>query len=98
MIYRENPAKNINLTKNPPKYTTAYIVQQSNYRWHCEPSFFLRWAFNNEKWSSHPPSLICLFPISPSISLSLQTLSLVSLVSLIIQTKRISERSAIMTG
>jgi hypothetical protein len=29
------------LAKNPPKYTTAYIVQQSNCRWHCEPTFFL---------------------------------------------------------
>ncbi len=24
------------LAKNPPKYTTVYIVQQSNCRWHCE--------------------------------------------------------------
>jgi hypothetical protein len=26
LIYRENPAKYPSLTKNPPKYTTAYIV------------------------------------------------------------------------
>jgi hypothetical protein len=32
---RENPS----LAKNPPKYTTAYIVQQSNCRWHCERLF-----------------------------------------------------------
>jgi hypothetical protein len=32
MIYRENPAKYPSLAKNPPKYTTAYIVQQSNCR------------------------------------------------------------------
>ncbi len=47
---------------------------------------------------SHPPSAICLFPISPSQSLPLQTLHLVSLVSLITKTKRIAERSAIVTG
>ncbi len=45
------------------------------------------------KASSHPPSTICLFPISPSLSLPLQTLRLVSLVSLITKTKRIPERS-----
>jgi hypothetical protein len=37
-------------------------------------------------------------PISPSISLPLQTISLVSLVILTTKTKRIAERSAIMTG
>jgi hypothetical protein len=46
-----------------------------------------------KKVSSHPPSTICLFPISPSLSLPLQTLRLVSLVSLIAKTKRIAERS-----
>jgi hypothetical protein len=46
------------------------------------------------KVSSHSPSAICLFPISASISLPLQTLRLVSLVSLIIKTKRVAERSA----
>ncbi len=40
MINRENPAKCPSLAKNPPKYTTAYIVQQSNRRWHCEPTCF----------------------------------------------------------
>jgi hypothetical protein len=47
---------------------------------------------------SHPPSAICPFPISPSQSLPLQTLRLVSLVSLITKTLRIAQRSAIMTG
>jgi hypothetical protein len=28
------------LAKNLPKYTTAYIVQQRNCRWHCEPTCF----------------------------------------------------------
>jgi hypothetical protein len=28
------------LAKNPPKYTTACIVKQSNGRWHCEPTCF----------------------------------------------------------
>ncbi len=40
MICGENPAKYPSLGKNPPKYTTAYIVQQSNCRWHCEPTCF----------------------------------------------------------
>ncbi len=35
------PRENSSLAKNPPKYTTAYIVQQSNSRWHCEPTFFI---------------------------------------------------------
>ncbi len=39
-ICGENPAKYPRLTKNPPKYTTAYIVQQSNCRWHGEPTCF----------------------------------------------------------
>jgi hypothetical protein len=56
MIYRENPAKYPSLAKSPPKYTTAYIVQQSNCRWHCEPSCLLGWAFNKEK-SLHTLSL-----------------------------------------
>ncbi len=37
MIHRENPAKIP--AKNPPNYSTACIVQQSNCRWHCEPTF-----------------------------------------------------------
>jgi hypothetical protein len=36
----KNPAKYPSLSKNPPKYTTAYIVQQSNCRWLCEPTFY----------------------------------------------------------
>ncbi len=40
MICGENPAKYPSLAKNLPKYTTAYIVQQSNCRWHCEPTCF----------------------------------------------------------
>ncbi len=48
-IFRKNPAKYSNLAKNPPKFTTAYLVQQSNCRWRCEPEFLLGWAFNNEK-------------------------------------------------
>ncbi len=39
-ICGENPAKYPRLSKNPPKYTTAYIVHQSNCRWHWEPSCF----------------------------------------------------------
>ncbi len=35
-----NPAKYPSLTKNPPKYTTAYTVQQSNCRWLCDPTCF----------------------------------------------------------
>ncbi len=40
MICGENPAKYPSLAKYPPKYTTAYIFQQSNCRWHCEPTCF----------------------------------------------------------
>jgi hypothetical protein len=50
------PRENSILGKNPLKYTTANKVQQSNCRWHCEPTFFLRWAFNKEK-SLHTPHL-----------------------------------------
>ncbi len=41
---QRKPCENSSLAKNPPKNTTAYIVQQSNCRWHCEPTFFLGWA------------------------------------------------------
>ncbi len=84
--------------KNPPKYTTAYLVQQSNCRWLCEPTCFSSLAKTMK--SLFTPSLSDLygtFPISPSLSLPLQTLRLVALVSLISKTKRIAERSAIVT-
>ena len=48
-MYRENPAKYTSLAKNPPKYTTAYIVQQRNCRWHCEPTCFFKLGLNKEK-------------------------------------------------
>ncbi|MFN9901330.1 MAG: hypothetical protein ACK55Z_21625, partial [bacterium] len=37
---QRKPRENSSLGKNPQKYTTAYIVQQSNCRWHCEPTCF----------------------------------------------------------
>jgi hypothetical protein len=40
VICRENPAKYPSLAKNPPKYTTADIVQKSNCRRHGEPTCF----------------------------------------------------------
>ncbi len=61
------------------------VVQQSNCRWHCERSCFSSLA-KTRKVSSHPPSPISPFPMSPSLSLPLQTLRLVSLVSLITKT------------
>ena len=75
MVIRENPAKCPSLAKNPPKYTTAYIVQQSNCRWHCEPtcsyvglltqkSLFIPSLFNLS--ISYPPSLIPPSTNSPS--------------------------------
>ena len=96
MICRENPAKCHSLAKNPPKYSTAYTVQQSNCRWHCEPTFFLCWAFYNDK-SFHTLPLQSLHLLSVHLQfLPLRTLRLVLLVSLIIKTKRIAERSAIV--
>ena len=70
MVIRENPAKCPSLAKNPPKYTTAYKVQQSNCRWHCEPTFFLGWAFNTEK-SFHFLPLQSLHLLSPHLYPSL---------------------------
>jgi hypothetical protein len=49
MYHIEKTPRKFQFEENPPKYTTAYLVQQSNCRWHCEPTFFLRWAFNTEK-------------------------------------------------
>ncbi len=40
-IIERKPRKNCSLGKNPLKYTTANIVQQSNCRWHCERSCLL---------------------------------------------------------
>jgi hypothetical protein len=38
---QRKPRETSNLGENPPKYTTAYIVQQSNCRWHCEPTSYV---------------------------------------------------------
>ncbi len=57
----------------------------------------LNLGLNNDKRIHTLPLLSVPFYISPSQSLPLQTLSLVSLVSLITKTKRIGERSAIVT-
>jgi hypothetical protein len=54
---------------------------------------FLKLGFNNEQSIHTLPLLSVPFHISPSLSLPLQTLRLVSLVSLITKTKRIAERS-----
>ncbi len=81
-----NPAKYHSLAKNLPKYTTAYTVQQSNCRWLCDPTFFLKLGLNNQK-SIQTLSLQSLY----LLSLHLETLRLVSLVSLIIKTYRISQ-------
>ena len=62
-LLMRKPREDSSLGKNPPKYTTAYIVQQSNCRWHCEPTFFLGWAFNTEK-SLHTLSLQYLHLLS----------------------------------
>jgi hypothetical protein len=52
---------------------------------------------NNDKCIHTLPFRCVPFHISPSLSLPLQTLRLVSLVSLITETKRIAERSSIVT-
>ncbi len=49
---------------------------------------FLRLGFNNDNLYSHPPSQISPSTISPSLVLPLQTLRLLSLVSLMTKTKR----------
>jgi hypothetical protein len=49
--------------KKSTKVFHSYIVQQSNCRWHCEPTFFLGWAFNTEK-SLHTLSLQYLHLLS----------------------------------
>jgi hypothetical protein len=96
MICKENPAKCRSLAKNPPKYTTAYIVRQSNCRWHCEPTCLSCLASTMKSLFTPPPLRSVSFlslPLYPPLSLPLQTLRLVSLVSLIAKTKRIAERS-----
>jgi hypothetical protein len=40
----EKTPQNVPVAKNPPKYTTACKVKQSNCRWHCKPTFFLGYA------------------------------------------------------
>jgi hypothetical protein len=82
--YHRKPREMSQFGQNPPKYSTAYIVQQSNCRWHCEPTFFLGWTFYNDK-SLHTLPLQFLHLLSlPLQSLPLQTLRLIFLVSLII--------------
>ncbi len=60
-------------------------------------NIFLWLGLNNEMSFHTLPLLSVPFHISPSLSLPLQTLCLVSLVSLITKTKRIAERSANVT-
>ncbi len=68
MICVENPAKYPSLAKTPPKYTTAYIVQQSNY---CTGGIVNLHVFQvrlkQKKVSSHNPSSISPSTISPSL-------------------------------
>jgi hypothetical protein len=72
-----NPEKYPSMAKNPPKYTTAYIVQQRNCRWHCEPTYFLGWASTMIIYI-HTLPLKSLHLLSlPLQSLPLQTLRLV---------------------
>ncbi len=62
----------------------CHIVQQSNCRWHCEPTFSLGWAFYNDK-SLHTLPLQFLHLLTLLLqSLPLQTLRLIFFVSLII--------------
>ena len=85
-LLMRKPREDSSLGKNPPKYTTAYIVQQSNCRWLCEPTFFLRWDFNKEK-SLHTLPLQSFHLLSQYLkSLPLQILRLISLVNLITKT------------
>jgi hypothetical protein len=90
---QRKPRENSSLAKNLLKFTTAYIVRQSNCRWHCEPIMLLNLGLNNDKCIHTLPLRPVPFHISPSLSLPLQTLRLVSLISLIAKTKRIAERS-----
>jgi hypothetical protein len=55
---------------------------------------FLKFGLNNKKSLHTLPLRSVPFHISPSLSLPLQTLRLVSMVSLINKTKRIADRSA----
>jgi hypothetical protein len=57
----------------------------------------LKFGLNNNKYIHTLPLRSVPFHISPSLSLPLQALRLVTLVSLIAKTKRIAERSAIVT-
>jgi hypothetical protein len=57
----------------------------------------LNLGLNNDKCIHTLPLRSVPFHISPSVSLPLQSLRLVSWVSLIAETKRIAERSAIVT-
>jgi len=66
-LLMRKPREDSSLGKNPPKYTTAYIVQQSNCRWHCEPTFFLGWDLTQKSLSSHPLSSISPSPIFLSL-------------------------------
>jgi hypothetical protein len=86
MLYRENPAKFPSLAKNPPKYTAAYIVQQSNCRWHVWTFMFIRLGLNNKKSIHTLPLWSAPFLSLHLKSLPFQTLRLISLVSLITKT------------
>ncbi len=85
-----NPAKYPSLAKNPPKYIVYHCLYSSTEELQMAlwAYIFLRLGFNNNNLYSHPPSQISPSPISPSLVLPLQTLHLLSLVSLMTKTKR----------
>ena len=47
--YIEKTPRNVPVWQKSAKYTTAYIVQKSNCRWHCERSCQIRLGLNKEK-------------------------------------------------
>ena len=92
MVFRENPAK-IPVWEKIRQSISQLIwfnraTEGGTVNLHVSQVWLKQW-----KVHSYPPSLICPFPISPSLSLPLQALRLVSFVSLITKTKRIAERS-----
>ncbi len=69
MIYRETLQNIPHWQTNPPKYTTAYIVQQSNCRWHCEPTFFF--LVRIKQWKVYSPFTPLTWPQVKKLTLPL---------------------------
>ncbi len=87
---QRKPRENSSLAKNPLKFTSYHCLYSSTEQLQVAlwTYMLLNLGLNNDKRIHTLPLRFVPLHISPSLSLFLQTLNLVSLISLIAKTKR----------